>query len=391
MKKSSLKANKGMIIEKFPGYFLFGLIILLCFFLIEVFKPFMMVLILSAVVATVTYPIYERLNKAFRGRAVWASILTSLIVIFAIIIPITIFLLILISQLGEAYTMVKDNILKIDFDGLMSWKKGNMLYDLMGSHSEEVAVFVRSNLQTLVNGITDVTKQVSTYAAEQSLNLFKGIGLSLYNLLFMFFVLVFYYKDGKYLVKKALIISPLPEEQEQRIIRKFVEISKAALVGNFLTALSQGIVAWIGFSIAGVPSAFFWATAVSVFSLVPVVGTGLVWIPMGLSMIFSGNFFWGIFILLWGAGLIGTIDNFVRAIYIGASAKINPLLMFIAAFGGLIAFGLVGIVFGPLLLAMFLTLIDVYELEFAPMLADGVNDELIDQVVKPKKKLKIKQ
>ncbi len=115
----------------------------------------------------------------------------------------------------------------------------------------------------------------------------------------MCFTLYFLYKDGRALLRRLMILSPIPVKYEKELFRKFEEISRATLFGTFLTAVAQGIVGWIGFSIAGVPSAFFWGTAVSVASLIPTVGTGLIWLPVGLVMIISGNL-WGIFVLIRG-------------------------------------------------------------------------------------------
>ena len=393
METKNTKLASGMFIEKLPAYFLLALIIFVCFFLYRVFEPFMMILILSSAVATVTYPIFEKFHLWFKGRASLASILTCLVVIFAIVIPVSFFVVILIGQLGDAYVTIKSQLTKVDFVQLLSWRQGNLLYDLLGSRSEDIAVFVRSNIQTLLNGITDATKYISTIAAEQSLNLFKSLGLTLYNLLLMFFILFFYYRDGKKIVRQIMAISPLPIDQEKLIIKRFMEISKATLIGSLFTALSQGLIAFIGFSIAGVPSAFFWATAVSVFSLVPVVGTGMIWLPIAISFIITGQIFWGIFLFLWGFFLISTIDNVVRVIFIGSSAKLNPLLTFIAVFGGILAFGLVGVVFGPMLLVMFVTLLQVYELEFAPVLALNDLSESEDPgahlLIKPLKEVKV--
>ncbi|MBD3269997.1 AI-2E family transporter [Candidatus Peregrinibacteria bacterium] len=380
-KKNVLTPNKGILLEKLPAYFLFGLILLVCIFLYKVVEPFFMVLIFSAVVAAVTYPIYEVLSNWLKGRNRLAAFLTCTIVVFAIVLPITAFVLVLIAQVSEGYFMIRDYLIALDYQELFSWRPGSFFYDLLGIYSQDVENFVISNLQSLTQGITEATKEISSFAAEQSLNLFKSVGWTIFNVAVMFFVLYFYYKDGKNIIAKIMNISPLPLKQEKLILIKFREISKATLIGTFLTAISQGAVAWIGFMIAGIPAAFFWATAVSVFSLVPIVGTGIVWVPMGFYLLLTGDFFWAIFIFLWGALLIGTIDNFLRVIFIGGSAKLNPLLTFLAVFGGLMAFGLLGVVLGPLLLVMFITLIDIYETEYASVLSVELDHENIDEVI----------
>ncbi len=370
MKRKTENSINPMIVEKLPAYFLLGLMFWVAWQLYFVVEPFLMVLIFSAIVATVTFPIYVRLEEALKGKKNLASVLTCLLVIFMIIIPILLFLLILAGQTVNLYKTVNTYLQGLDFNVLLSWKPGNFLYDLSGQYSTDVALLVQQNMDALKEGVATTAQAISKFAAAQSAKLLTDVGISIFNLLLMFFTLFFLYKDGRHLLRRLMVLSPMPIRHEKELFRKFNEISRAALFGTFLTAIAQGLVAWVGFSIAGVPSGFFWATAVSIFSLVPVVGTAAIWLPMGLFMLLSGNW-WGLFILIWGAGLVSTLDNVLRVIFIGAASNLNPLLTFVAIFGGILSFGLIGVIFGPMLLVLFLTLLHVYELEYAEILDDG--------------------
>lgn len=369
MKKREVFGSESMIIEKLPAYFLFGAIAWVAWNLLIVVQPFLMVLIFSGIIATVTFPIYSWLELKMRGRKRLASVLTCLLVIFAIVIPLILFLLILAGQAVDLYKMVNAYLQSVDFNALLSWKPGNFFYDLAGPYSGDVAVLVQQNMDGLKNSLTEWAQIVSKFAATQSAKLLTDVSLSIFNLLLMFFTLYFLYKDGRHILRRLMIMSPIPVKYEKTLFKKFNEISRATLFGTFLTAIAQGLVAWIGFAIAGVPSSFFWATAVSIFSLVPTVGTSIIWLPMGLIMLVSGNI-WGLFILIWGFSLVSTVDNVLRVIFIGSSAKLNPLLTFISVFGGILAFGLIGVIFGPMLLVLFFTLLHIYELEYSEMLGD---------------------
>ncbi|MCC6643651.1 AI-2E family transporter [Candidatus Peregrinibacteria bacterium] len=379
MKKKHVFDRQSLIIEKLPAYFLFAFMIWVAWNLLVVVSPFLMVLIFSAIIATVTFPIYAKFEKWFRGRKRLASIVTCLLVVFAIVIPITLFLLILAGQAVDLYRMVNDYLQTVDVTALMKWEKGNLFFDISGSYSSDVAVFVQQNMDALKNGLTESAKFISTFAAKQSAKLLTDLGLTLFNLLLMSFTLYFFYKDGRYILKRLMILSPIPVEYEKEIFTKFDEISRATLFGTFMTAIAQGLVAWIGFAIAGIPSGFFWATAVSLFSLVPTVGTSIVWLPMGLIMLISGNL-WGAFILIWGFGLISTVDNVLRVVFLSSTTNLNPLMTFISIFGGILAFGLIGVIFGPMLLVLFFTLLHVYELEYAEILGKEDEVELEDPV-----------
>lgn len=377
MKTEKSFTKESMIIEKLPAYFLIACIVWVAYNLLIVVEPFLMVLIFSAIVATVTFPIYARLEKALKGRKRLASVLTCLLVTFVIVIPVVSFLLILAGQAVELYKMVNNYLSGVDINTLLKWEHGNFFYDLSGSYHDQIAGVVQENMEALKAGLTDSAKFISTFAAKQSAKILTETGLTIFNLLLMFFTLYFFYKDGRAILRKLMILSPIPVKYEKELFTKFSEISRATIFGTFLTAVAQGIVAWIGFSIAGVPSAFFWGTAVAVSSLIPTVGTALIWLPMGVFMLVSGNP-WGLFVLLWGFLIISTIDNLLRVIFIGSTANLNPLLTFISVFGGILAFGLIGAIFGPMLLVLFMTFLHVYELEYGQMLGNehelGLNE-----------------
>jgi predicted PurR-regulated permease PerM len=371
MNNRGLFSGESLVLEKLPAYFLFAAIIWFGLKLLDVVNPFLDTLIFSAVVATLTFPIYAKFEAWFKGRKRLASLVTCLIVVFVIVIPLLFFLLILIGQAMDMYNTVNNYLQKFDLNTLLTmlkWQPGNFFYDLSGPYSKDIANLVQQNMDGLKTILSDSAKFISTFAAKQSAKLLADLVLTVLHLILMFFTLYFLYKDGRHILRRLMVLSPIPQKHEEVLFQKYQEVSKAALFGTFMTAIAQGIVAWIGFSIAGIPSAFFWGTAVSLFSLVPSIGTGMVWLPMGLILVLSGNIFWGIFIWIWGATLVATVDNVLRVIFIGSTAKINPLLTFVTVFGGILAFGLIGIIYGPMVLVIFFTLLHVYELEYGDKL-----------------------
>ena len=195
---------------------------------------------------------------------------------------------------------------------------------------------------------------VASFLAGQSAKITAGFVWFFISFFIMLFALYYLFKDGKDIVKYLMVISPLPDKYEIQLFNKFKEISMATLFGIFLTSLIQGIIGGIGFAIAGIPNALFWGTAIAIFSIIPVFGTAIVWLPASLILFVSGNSFGGIFLFLWGLLLVSTVDNFLRAYLIGERTKSNQLLIFLAVIGGVIMFeGLVGVIFGPLILTLF--------------------------------------
>lgn len=354
----------GMVIKQFPGYFLILCLVLAFLFLYDILRPFLTALILAAILATVFYPLYQRILKFFGGRARLASIIACLLMLVLIIVPLTIFILLLLRQAFDTFEFIKLQIAQGYFDPYLKWEQGGIFYDYLNS--------IRGYLNGLVNidtidikaQLLDAVQYVSTFLARQTATIVTGFLSLLLGLFIMFFALYYFFKDAKAIIKKIMIVSPLPSEYEIEVFRKFKEISLATLHGIFLTSIVQGIIGGIGFAIVGIPNALFWGTAIAIFSLVPVIGTSIVWLPAGLVLLATGNIFGGVFILLWGGLLISTVDNFLRAYLIGGRTNTNQLLMFLAVFGGISIFGLVGVIFGPLVLTLFFTFIHIYEMEY---------------------------
>jgi predicted PurR-regulated permease PerM len=320
---------------------------------------------------------YEWFLAKLKNRQGLASLVTCLVVVFAIIIPIAIFVLVLVQQLVDLYFYVSGVIKDVHVEELMGWKPGGFFYDLSGTYRDEVSSLVLSNIESLKSALTESARTISTFAASQSAKLLASLGLLIFDFTLMLFTLYFFYKDGRRIVERLMSLSPIPVEHEKAVLKKFREISSATLFGTFLTAGAQGIVAWIGFSLAGVHNAFFWGAAVSVASLIPVVGTTLVTLPVSLGVIISGSFGWGIFLAIWGLAVVTTVDNLVRIIFIGSTINLNPLLTFLAVFGGITAFGLPGVIIGPMVLVLFLTFLHIYESEYHAMLVDLTEKDTI--------------
>ncbi len=180
MKKLKIFSRESMIIEKLPAYFLLICIAWVGYNLLIVLQPFLMVLLFSAIVATVTYPVYERLEKWLRGRQRLASVFTCLLVIVAIVIPVTLFLLILMGQTVNLYDSANHFLQNLDVAALMKWEKGNFFYDLSGPYSSQVASFVQENMASFKNGLADSAKFVSSFAARQGALILANLGLMIF-------------------------------------------------------------------------------------------------------------------------------------------------------------------------------------------------------------------
>jgi predicted PurR-regulated permease PerM len=159
-------------------------------------------------------------------------------------------------------------------------------------------------------------------------------------------------------------VAPLRESHEKILIGKFVSISRATIKGTLVLGFIQGILGGTAFSIAGVPSAITWGVVMMFFSLIPLFGSGIVWVPAGLILLSLGHVWQGFFVLAVGFGVISVIDNLLRPRLVGKDTQMHPLAVFGSTVGGISLFGFFGFIVGPVIMALFLSLWEIYSLEF---------------------------
>jgi len=187
-------------------------------------------------------------------------------------------------------------------------------------------------------------------------------GLSTFVIGFFFTLLSLYYlfKDGGRLFEKMKQVIPLPSKERDLLIRRFEEMVYATIYGGILIAVVQGLLGGLSFWILGLSSPVFWGTAMAFLSFIPVGGTALVWAPASVLLFIQEAYLKGIILLVIGIFGISMVDNLLRPLLISTRTKIHPLLLFFAVLGGIQVFGLIGLVAGPLIVTLFLSLIEIY-------------------------------
>jgi predicted PurR-regulated permease PerM len=213
-------------------------------------------------------------------------------------------------------------------------------------------------------GILDALKNLSQWLIVLVRKTYKNmVGLVL-GIFIMFFSLFYFFIEGEKLVQKILYLSPLKSSQEALLMNKFVSISRATIKGALTVAVIQGLIGGLAFFITGVPATAIWTMLMIILSMIPLLGSGFVWFPVGVWMLIAGKIWQGIVILVVGFGIISTIDNLLRPKLVGQDIQMHPLLVFFTTLGGIAAFGIVGFILGPIIMAFFLTLLEIYKQEF---------------------------
>ncbi len=333
-----------------------------CLFLWMV-KAFLMALLLGAITAGLSQPIHRRLVELLRGRRIVATVVLIAGLVLLVIGPLTGLLGVVVAQAieitQEIRPWVEARIENPDEFSLLLDKlpfRDRLPIDLLPDREKVIEVAgnaVQSVGSIVVEGLAAAGRGTARFFLQ----------------LFIFLYAVFYFLlAGRETLDRILHLSPLDDEDEERIMERFLSVTRATLKGSLLIGGIQGVLTGLGFAAAGVPGAAFWATIVVVLSVIPGIGAPLVWIPAVLWLASTGASVAAIVLAAYCALLVGSIDNLLRPRLVGSDAKMTDLMILISTLGGISLFGPVGFIVGPIVAAIFVTLWDVYARAFADSL-----------------------
>ena len=192
----------------------------------------------------------------------------------------------------------------------------------------------------------------------------KGVVGIVFDLVIVLFICFFLLIDGEKFLKEIKLLSPLEVSHHERIVHQLEKTLKATLKGSIIVALAQGLLGGLGFWIFDIPMAAFWGVCMVFSSVIPLVGTALIWIPAALYLALTSSFWMAIGLALWGTLIISGADNVLRPMLLKGEAHLHPLLTFLSILGGLIYFGFLGFILGPIVLSFLMTLFEIYKKEF---------------------------
>lgn len=347
------------------------------------FSAFATALLFAAVVVVVTWPIYERMLARMRGRSALAAILTTLMLAVVVFAPVSFVVYLFVQQAVSIAQMGID------------WVKSGKIQDqvdwiLALPESEAVPQAIRD----FIPKDLDIAEAVAGPLQEAALGLLDGartfvpgllsgtVNAGVNGLIFVFAVITLY-MEGPRVLGVLKNLSPIDDSYEEKLFDVFREFSNNMVMGALATAVGQGVVAGIGYAIAGVDRVIFFALLTTVFSLVPVIGAALVYLPLTVLTFATQGPLWGAFLLAWSLIVVSSVDNFVRPMFMRGKTNIHPLLIFLAVFGGMGWMGLPGALVGPVLVAFFLALYTIYVHDYlkrAPELTAPVTPSVDDRV-----------
>ncbi|MFZ2038549.1 MAG: AI-2E family transporter [Minisyncoccia bacterium] len=328
--------------EKIQIPFFLGLFGVVLFLSLLVFLPYLNVIILAIVLSIALYPIYTFCLKIFGDREKLSAVIAVTIVILAILLPAILVGFYLFGEIKSLYSHINfDQGLIIDF----LKNKLHISDDLLD-----------------VNSFNNFIQQILGWVSSNINSIFSNAINSLINLFILVFSMFFLFKDGKYVIKKLVILSPLKNEHDEMILQKISVAINSITRGYFIIALIQGSLIGLAFSLFNVPNPVLWSLIAAVTSFIPVLGTSIVVIPALIYLLFYGTLPAFIGLAICYFLFISLVDNLLIPILLKRGMKINSVIILLSVLGGLSFFGPIGLLTGPLAVSTLFALIEIYPL-----------------------------
>lgn len=327
--------------------------------------PFLSIIILGAVVSGLFYPVYRFIQSHPKIRSSFASLFTCVLIFFILFVPIVLFVSSLAQQAFSLYEMAKGAEINEQINAL-----------LKDTHILEKANTYLANFDIELTGdelkraASEMVRIVAFYLYDQSKAIASNTLAFVVNFFLMLMVIYFLLIDGQRLVAYIVDLSPLPSEQENKLIAKFNQMAGAILIGNGLGGLIQGGLGGLVFWLFGFPSAFLWGVIMGLLAFLPIIGIGVVFIPTSIYLFLKGRVAVSIFFLVFYLVLSGGTEYIFKPRLVGKQVQMHPLLVFFSIIGGLKLFGILGIIYGPLVVTAFLTLADIYRTNYQQLVED---------------------
>ncbi|MCP4667970.1 MAG: AI-2E family transporter [Deltaproteobacteria bacterium] len=328
--------------------------------LLSLFWTYVSAIILALLITSVFYPIYFWVKKLFGGRAIPASLFMCLFIFLVLVIPVSWFVGTLSNEAFEFYNTTRSavSISKIQ-EALESdsiWvQRIRRLGDMVG---------VQFTPETVKRLTASIGQNVGLFLYKQLTAVASNLLSFLVHFFLMMLTIYYLFRDGGRLKNYFFQLLPVPKEQLEKVFLKFQEMGKAIIVGNGLSGIVQGILGGFGFFLFGLSSPFLWGTVITFMAFLPIIGASVVFVPAGVILIVKGEVGLGIGFLAYNVFYSSVIEYLVKPRLIGQGMHMNALLVFIGIIGGIKLFGILGIVYGPLIITIFLTLAEIYRIEY---------------------------
>lgn len=329
------------------GFFLF-LLAMVTWAFFDVLSPYFSAILWAAILTVIFYPVKNKLRSALGERNGVASLLTLGIICLIVFIPLMLILSSLAVELNVVYNKLQHSdaqfpeVVASLFAHMPEWARS-----FLADHNLDSAVNIQQKL-------SDVALKGGQYLAGSAFLIGKGTFGFAISFGIMLYLLFFLLKDGPYLVRQILDSLPLSNFVKQHLFAKFAAVSRATVKGTVVVAIVQGTLGGIAFYIVGIDGSILWGALMAFLSLIPAVGSAIIWVPAAIYLFSTQQLWQGFFIVGFFLVVVGLVDNILRPILVGKDTKMPDYLILITTVGGMEIYGINGFVIGPLVAALFI-------------------------------------
>lgn len=347
--------------EKINRYTLLTLTFVISIIFLLMVHQFLMAIFMAGLLSAMVTPLYRWLTVRLRGREQLASLLTVLGIILLVLVPLAILITLVVSQAISVsqsitpwvQTFIQEPSTITHYLEKVPYYTEILPYrDIIIQKSGQLVGSISSFLINSLSSFTKMTMEV------------------IFSSIIMLYVMFYFLTMGNVLLDKILLFLPLRDEEEQILLKRFTSVTRATIKGTIIIGIMQGAICGLAFAFAGIQGPVFWGTVMAVMSIIPAVGTAIIWLPALLILAILGDVS-GVLILAICCGLIaGNLDNILRPRLVGKDTEMHDLFVLFGTLGGMSMFGLLGIIIGPLITALFITLWDIYGEVFSEYLPE---------------------
>lgn len=328
--------------------------------------PFFDTIVMGLVVTGIFAPVNTLFRKRLKPAP--ASMTTCVLIFFVVLVPVLLFVGVLSKEAYDLYLMAKSAVLsnqiKQVLENTHALERVNHLLATMGFDTS-------FSWEELVKPISELGRVVGLYLFQQASFIASNVFKIVFYFCLMLIVVFYLFIDGKRFVHYIYDLSPLADEHNEKLFCKFKEMAGAVLIGNGLGGLIQGVLGGVAFFLLDLGSPFLWGVIMGFLAFLPIMGVGVVLIPAGLVLILKQQVAAGIGLMVFYALLSWGIEYMFKPKVVGDRVKMHPLIVFFAIIGGLQLYGILGIIYGPLVITLFLTLADIYFANFQVLVEPG--------------------
>lgn len=341
--------------QRFHKSFLLVLVIGISIAFLAMIQTFLLTILVAAIFSGLAYPLYARLVRALGGRRPLASAITLLVMLVVVFGPLVGIISLVVNQaIG-----VTENITPV-VQRLMNEPTylGQVLQGIPGYR------YIEPYQGQIVQSAGEAVNAVGVFLVNSLSDTARGTVTVVFHFFILLYTMFFLLMDGPAMRDAALGYLPFSEDEKRQMKERFMSVTRAAVRGTLIIGILQGALAGLAFGVAGIPNAIFWTAVMVVLSILPLIGSALVWIPACIILIAMGQVWTGVLLAIFCALVVGSVDNILRPRLVGRDTRMHDLMILFSTLGGLIVFGPVGFIVGPILAGLFITSWEIFAMAY---------------------------